>query len=76
MEEYVVRKLEEMKTRALAWDLDEYTLAFQEQLKKQRDEPKREKNQTKKDRKQTINDRVDETKPQGSWASRMKKIES
>jgi hypothetical protein len=34
MEELVARKLEEMKTRTLAWVPDEYTLAFRQQLKR------------------------------------------
>ena len=42
MEQLVARKLEEMKTRALAWDPDEYTLAFHQQLKEQRENNKRE----------------------------------
>ncbi|KAJ5146129.1 uncharacterized protein N7515_000693 [Penicillium bovifimosum] len=38
MEQLVARKLKEMKTRALAWDPDEYTLAFRQQLTRQREE--------------------------------------
>lgn len=34
MEQLVARKLEEMKTRALAWDPDEYTVAFREEMKR------------------------------------------
>lgn len=37
-ERLVARKLKEMKTRALAWGPDEYTLAFRQQLKRQREE--------------------------------------
>lgn len=43
MEEYVAGKLEDMKTRALEWETDGYPLAFQQQLKKQREEPDEEK---------------------------------
>ncbi|KAJ5253051.1 hypothetical protein N7489_003461 [Penicillium chrysogenum] len=35
MELLVARKLEEMNTRILSWDPDEYTVAFREQLKSQ-----------------------------------------
>jgi hypothetical protein len=38
MEQLVARKLKEMKTRILAWDPDEYTVAFSQQLKRQREE--------------------------------------
>lgn len=37
MEQLVARKLEEMNTRTLAWDPDEYTVAFREQLERQRE---------------------------------------
>jgi hypothetical protein len=36
MEQLVARKLEEMKTRILAWDQDEYTVAFRQHLKRRR----------------------------------------
>ncbi|CAG8886368.1 unnamed protein product [Penicillium egyptiacum] len=38
MEQLVARKLKEMETSALVWDPNEYTLAFREQLKRQREE--------------------------------------
>lgn len=37
MEQLVARKLQEMNTRPLAWDPDEYTLAFHRHLKEQRE---------------------------------------
>ncbi|KAJ5771291.1 uncharacterized protein N7511_003342 [Penicillium nucicola] len=38
MEQLVERKLKEMDTRILAWNPDEYTVAFRQQLKRQREE--------------------------------------
>lgn len=38
MEQLVARKQKEMKTRILAWDPDEYTMAFSQQLKRQEEE--------------------------------------
>jgi len=43
MEQLVARKLEEMNTRPLAWDPDEYTVAFRQQLKRKREEADKEK---------------------------------
>ncbi|KAJ5121687.1 uncharacterized protein N7515_009648 [Penicillium bovifimosum] len=40
MEQLVVRKLKEMTTRDLAWDPDEYTLAFHRQLKERKEKPR------------------------------------
>lgn len=37
MEELVSRKLEEMESRVLAWDPDEYTMAFHQQLKERKE---------------------------------------
>lgn len=37
MEQLVARKLKEMKTRTLAWDPDEYTLAFHQQLRERKE---------------------------------------
>ena len=42
MELLVARKLEEMKTRILSWDPDEYTIAFGQQLKRQQEKAKEE----------------------------------
>lgn len=36
MERLVTQKLEEMETRVLEWDPDEYTVTYRHQLKKQR----------------------------------------
>lgn len=38
MERVVARKLEEMKSRVLAWDPDKYTEAFRHELKKRKEE--------------------------------------
>ncbi|GES58539.1 phosphotransferase family protein [Aspergillus terreus] len=38
MEDLVARKLEEMKSRVLAWDPDEYTVAFRQQMKERREQ--------------------------------------
>lgn len=43
MEHLVVRKMEEMKSRASEWDPDEYTVAYRQQLKRQRQKEKEEK---------------------------------
>ena len=43
MERLVVRKLEEMETRVLEWDPDEYTVTYRQQLKKQRQKKMEEK---------------------------------
>lgn len=43
MEQMVTRKLKEMKTRALTWDPDEYTLAFHRQLKERKEKASEEK---------------------------------
>ena len=40
MELLVSRKLKEMDTRVLAWDPDEYTVAFRQQLKSQEEKAK------------------------------------
>ncbi|GLB03639.1 hypothetical protein AtubIFM57258_008880 [Aspergillus tubingensis] len=37
MEKLVVRKLKEMESRVLAWDPDEYTMAFHQQLKRRKE---------------------------------------
>jgi hypothetical protein len=37
MEQLVARKMNEMSTRVLAWDPDEYTLASHQQLERQRE---------------------------------------
>lgn len=37
MEDLVARKLEEMKSRVLAWDPDEYTVAFRQEMKERRE---------------------------------------
>lgn len=43
MEQLVARKMKEIESRALSWDPDEYTLAFRQQLKRQREEAEAEK---------------------------------
>ncbi|KAJ5790769.1 uncharacterized protein N7518_007780 [Penicillium psychrosexuale] len=43
MELLVARKLQEMNTRVLSWDPDEYTLAFHQQLKSQEEKANEEK---------------------------------
>ena len=43
MEQLVVQKVEEMQTRALEWDPDEYTMAYRQQLKRQKQKEKEEK---------------------------------
>lgn len=43
MEKLVARKLEEMKTRTLAWDPDEYTGAFHRQVKEHKEKSNEEK---------------------------------
>ncbi|KAI2795233.1 hypothetical protein POX_a01838 [Penicillium oxalicum] len=45
MEQLVARKLEEMKTRPLAWDPDEWTLAFHQKLKERKESAVGEKTQ-------------------------------
>ncbi|KAL2871409.1 phosphotransferase family protein [Aspergillus lucknowensis] len=60
MEQQVARKLEDMKTRALAWDPDEYTLAFHQQLKRRREEADEEK-----DKNNEVENRGNETEASG-----------
>ena len=43
MEGLLTKKLEEMETRVLEWDPDEYTVTYRQQLKKQRQKEKEEK---------------------------------
>lgn len=43
MEELVARKLKEKETRILAWDPDEYTVAFRQQLRERRERENKEK---------------------------------
>lgn len=43
MEQLVTRKLKEMNTRILAWDPDDYTAAFRQQLKRRREKAKEQK---------------------------------
>ncbi|EPS33792.1 hypothetical protein PDE_08754 [Penicillium oxalicum 114-2] len=42
MEELVTRKLEEMETRVLAWDPDEYTEGFRQEFKRRREAQEKE----------------------------------
>lgn len=42
MERLVTKKLEEMENRVLAWDPDEYTEAFRQELKRRRAEEAKE----------------------------------
>ena len=43
MEQLIARKVKEMEARVLAWDPDEYTVAFREELKRRREKADEEK---------------------------------